>query len=131
MRDLAAVGAHPLRELSPRPTPTTGTMALMLRRPLTWLIAGVIAAVGITLGVILSSGIGFADAAGERLDVPAVSIVPTPADEGTPTPTPTNDDEPDIVDGPPPVTVDLDDHGGDRDRGGDDNSRHGNSGDDD
>lgn len=118
-------------------------MTRMERAPLAWILVGVFAVVGITLGIVLTSGIGFADAAGQRLDVPAVSVVPTPSSTSipTPTPTPTNDndddDSPVVVPGPPPVTVELDDHGGDRDKTddnktdddktSDDNSGHGNS----
>jgi len=92
-------------------------------RSLPWMIGGGIAAAGVILGVVLASGASLADAAGEPLNVPAVSIVPTTSPP-TPTLTP-DDDSPEVVPGPPPVTVDLDDHGDD------DNSGRGNGDDDD
>ena len=94
------------------------------------------AVLAIGLGIAFATGLGVADAAGQPLDVPAVSISPSPVQSAEPIPTavptpsfsPNDDDNPEIVTPPPPVTVELDDHGGERtvdDLQGD-NSGHGN-----
>ena len=89
----------------------------------TWLVVGIVGAAATVLAVVLVSGAGIADEEGRPLDVPAVSVTPGPSS----TPSPTADDSPDVVDAPAPVSVDLDDHGGDNgNRGGnDDNSGKG------
>ncbi|MBG6054118.1 cell division protein FtsN [Salinibacterium sp. CAN_S4] len=103
------------------------------RTAITVAILAAVAATAIALGIVITSGLGFADAAGQPLDVPAVSITPSaapstepspePSPTATPSPSPTpDDDSPEVVTGPPPVTVELDDHGGLRDDGSSDDS---------
>jgi hypothetical protein len=94
----------------------------------------IVAVTAIALGIVFTSGLGFADAAGQPLGVPAVSVTPSPASSAeptqtaTPSPSPTpDDDSPEVVTGPPPVTVELDDHGGLRDDGSSDDSSGGSS----
>lgn len=89
-----------------------------------WLLIGFLALVGAMLALVLISGLSLADAAGQPLGVPAVSVTPTPSTTSTPSasPTPapggstdgnTADAPPAVVTAPPPVVVDLDDHGDD------------------
>jgi hypothetical protein len=107
-----------------------------VRAVITAVILMVVAVCAIALGLVFTSGLGLADAAGRPLDVSAVSIVPSavpsapPSAAPTPTPTstPSDDGGPAVVTGPPPVTIELDDHGGDRNANDpNDNSGHGNS----
>jgi len=87
----------------------------------TWLLLGLLAAVSVGLAIVLISGLSLGDETGQPLGVPAVSVVPGPS--STPSPSPTGG--PAVVSDPPPVQVDLDDHGG---HGGDDGSDDDNSG---
>lgn len=99
------------------------------RRPhgaASWIVIGTLAIVAATLGVVLASGLSLADAAGRPLDVPGVSITPMPSGASSPSPGPTSpstgqgsdDPYPEVVTAPDPVTVTLDDHGGDNHGGG-------------
>jgi len=94
----------------------------------TWIVVGVVALAATVLAIVFVSGLGVADEAGRPLGVPGVAVTPGPS--RTPTPTPTADDSPDVVDAPPPVTVQLDDHGGDNGNSGSGNSGPGGGSDD-
>lgn len=100
------------------------TQAQRRRSPMTWMLVG-LGAAGIALAALLVSGFRISDEAGRPLGIPAVAVSPGPST--TPTPTPSADDSPDVVDAPPPVTVQLDDHGGDGHGGGDDSGKGGSS----
>lgn len=69
------------------------------------------------LGVVLLSGTSLADQAGRPLDVPAVVVAPSGTSAPSPTPTHSDDDSLEVVEGPEPVTVDLDGHGNPDDSG--------------
>ncbi len=106
-----------------------------------WVVIGSLAIVAATLGVVLSSGLSLANAAGRPIDAPAVSITPTAPHSNIPSPSPTppapagagagaHDGPPSVVAAPLPVTVTLDDngaegHGGKDSGGGKDSSRDG------
>lgn len=117
-----------------------------VRRAPSVVIVALLAGLAVTatgLGIVVTSGLGFADAAGQPLGIPAVSITPSPVPGAepsatatpapspmplplalptpspfpstTPPPTPSTmsgDDEPEVVTAPPPVAVELEDHGG-------------------
>ena len=91
-----------------------------------WIVVALLSAAVLVLGIVLVAGAGTADEAGRPLGVPAIAVTPGPTP--IPTPSSTADDSPHVVDGLPPVTVDLDDHGGADDHGGSDNSGTDNSG---
>ncbi len=89
---------------SPRPRSAAG-----------WLVLGLVAGTCATLAVLLTSGLSFADEAGQPFGAPAVSITPTssitgiastPGDEPSDEPT---SGPPVVVGAPPPVTVNLED----------------------
>lgn len=102
------------------------TQAQRRRSPMTWMLMG-LGAAGIALAALLVSGFRISDEAGRPLGIPAVAVSPGPSATPTPTPTPSADDSPDVVDAPPPVTVQLDDHGGDGHGGGDNSGKGGGS----
>lgn len=107
----------------------------------TWVILGLVVGVGATLGTILITGVSVADEAGQPLGVDAVSVHPTSVPSPTPSVTPTavptatpddnggqteeGDDSAEVVPAPPPVEVELDDHGGDSGGHGSDDSGSG------
>lgn len=100
---------------------STGNNGLM-RSLATWIVVGALAATAIVLAVLFVTGAGTANQAGKPLGVPAVSITPGPSAAPTPTP------DPSVVEGPPPVAVQLDDHGGDNGNSGSGNSGSDNGG---
>jgi hypothetical protein len=78
----------------------------------TWLVLGLLSIVALVFALVLTTGLSIADEAGQPLDVPPVAITPDPA-RPAPTPTATQSgDNPTIVDPAPPITVEIDDHGG-------------------
>jgi hypothetical protein len=109
-----------------------------LRTAATWGAFGLLTGVGVTLAVVLVSGVSVADEAGAPLGVEVVSVTDaatsTPSSTGTPTPTPTSSNDVSVVPAPQPTEVEIDDHGGDRpddkpeDNGGSGNSGSGSSG---
>jgi hypothetical protein len=117
-------------------TPTSAPSAASLRprSAAGWLVLGLVAGTCATLAVLLTSGLSFADEAGQPFGAPAVSITPASSITGIPS-TPGDDlsDEPTsgppvVVGAPPPVTVSLEDGGkGDKGKNGSDGA-NGNSG---
>ncbi len=95
----------------------------------TSIVVAVVACATAVLAVTFVSGLGIADEAGKPLGVPAVAVSPGPSSVPSPTPTPTTD-APNVVDAPPPVVVELDDHGGDNGNSGRGNSGKGGGSDD-
>jgi hypothetical protein len=91
-----------------------------------------VAATGVGVATFVGGlGIGVAEEPGQSLNVPALNVTPAPTGQGTPSPSSsptTSAGSPAVVDGPAPVTVPLDDHGGDRpghkDSGGSSSSDH-------
>jgi hypothetical protein len=107
-------------------------------RPATWrsaagrVVLGIVGVSCVTLAVVLTSALSFADEAGQPFGAPAVAITPTsgtPTTESTPAPpgVRTNGD-PEVVDAPLPVTVDLDDGGDGGENGDNGRGKHGNGG---
>lgn len=109
-----------------------------LRTAATWGTFGLLTGVGVTLAVVLVSGVSVAEEAGAPLGVEVVSVIDaatsSPSPTGTPSPTPSSSSEVSVVPAPQPTEVEIDDHGGDRpddepdDNGGSGNSGSGNSG---
>ena len=54
------------------------------RSAITDAVLAIVAVAAIALGIVVTSGLRFADAAGEPLDVPAVSITPSPVPSADP-----------------------------------------------
>jgi len=107
-----------------------------VRAAVTWTTFGLLTGVGVTLAVILVSGISVADEAGAPIGVDLVSVSPAPSTtpSGQPTPGATRTGPPsstngaEIVPAPTPVEVDIDDHGGDDDSDKTSDDSGGNSG---
>lgn len=115
------------------------TVSARPRSAARWVVLGLVGGTCLTLAVLLTSGLSFADEAGQPFGAPAVSITPTASVTGspsstpgaTPTHTPTSG-PPVVVGAPPPVTVNLDDdeHGDHSEKGtnGSDSGSAGSSG---
>ncbi len=104
-----------------------------LRTAATWGAFGLLTGVGVTLAVVLVSGVSVADESGAPLGVEIVSVTDAatgvPSSTATPTPTPTSSSDVSVVPAPQPTEVEIDDHGGDRpDDKPEDNGGSGNSG---
>ena len=107
-----------------------------VRAAVTWTSFGLLTGVGVTLAVILVSGISVADEAGAPIGVDLVRVSPTSSStpSAAPTPEATGTDSPrstngaEIVPAPTPVEVDIDDHGGDDDSDKTSDDSGGNSG---
>lgn len=94
-----------------------------VRTALTWTALGLFTGIGVTLAVILVSGVSVADEAGQPLGVEVVAVSPLPGGtdpdsatrDNTPEPAPTpSSGGSAVVPEPSPIEVDLDDNGGDR-----------------
>lgn len=117
---LASVPAGGLLPASATPATSRGEAS--------WVVLGIVGVTCVTLAVLLTSGLSFANEAGQPFGVPAVAITPTSSSPVTPSASPSPDPtrtpthgDPEVVDAPVPVTVDLDDEG-------DENGSKGNSG---
>ena len=119
-RAASASGADVRNPASHRPRSAAG-----------WLVLGLVGGTCVTLAVLLTSGLSFADEAGQPFGAPAVSITPTASVTGIPSSTPgaepthgPTSGPPVVIGAPPPVTVDLEDDGhGDKSKKGSDGDK--------